>query len=209
MHSMSRIITRALLLTALLAGPGCVLTPEIVGETLSISDSGASEDSLSTTGEDPGATVTTAQDDTASPPSGVYGSPCDLQGFPPVLNYTAISPQPACDDGICLLVIDGKYQCTDDGDCEANVGAGSVCDEGDVCDVAPAVLLEDARCTRTCELDEDCPAIPGCTSGATCSPMVVSGELCCQKVCACKDSLYLSGVMSLQMVCDENPEFCA
>ena len=209
MHSMSHIITRSLLLTPVLAAPGCGLTPEIVGETLTMADSGATDDPLATTGDEPGATLTSAQDGTAGPPSGAYGSACDLEGFPPVLNFTAISPQPACDGEICLLVIDEKYLCGSDPECEANVGAGSVCEEDGICSVAPSVLLADARCTQTCETDEDCPAVPGCMSGTTCTSFVVSGELCCQKVCACEDSLYLPGVMSIQSVCDEMPEFCA
>ncbi|PCC70200.1 hypothetical protein SAMN02745121_03479 [Nannocystis exedens] len=204
---MSRIITRSLLLPVALVVPGCPLTPEIIGET--VTTSGASGGSASaTTDDDPGASTTTVPTGTTtSLPSGAYGSACALAGFPPIINHSAITPQPACDGGICLLVIDAKYQCESDLDCETNVGEGVACEEG-YCDVSPAVILEEgSRCTQTCETVADCPEIPGCMSGAICSSFMVSGELCCQKVCGCIDSLYVSGVMSLQMLCDEMPDF--
>lgn len=202
---MPRIITRSLLLTAALLVPGCLQPPEVIGVTITATDSGGA--ASTTTGDGQGASTTTAPDSTTGAPSGAYGSVCELVGFPPVLNFTAISPQPACDGGICLLVIDEKYQCETDLECQTNVGPASSCD-GNICDVSPAVLLEDTRCTQTCETVEDCPEIPGCMTGLICSSFLVSDELCCQKVCGCKDSLFLSGVMSLQMICDEEPEFC-
>ncbi|MFY0532498.1 hypothetical protein [Nannocystis pusilla] len=128
------------------------------------------------------------------------------EGFSSVINYTAISPQPDCDGGICLLVIDEKYQCETDLECQ-NLDPAAKCDEG-LCDVSADVLLDETRCTQTCETVEDCPAIPGCMTGLICSVFLVSDELCCQKVCGCQDSLYVPGVMSLQMLCDEEPDFC-
>ena len=207
-HSMARIITGSLLLVVALLVPGCLQPPEFVGETVTASDSGASGGSLATTsGDDAGASTRTAPGSTTGLPSGAYGSACDLAGAPPILNYTAISPQPACDGGICLLVIDAKYQCEDNLQCQTNVDDASVCDGG-ICTVSPTVLLEDSRCTQPCQTVEDCPEIPGCMTGAICTSFLVSDELCCEKVCGCQDSLYLPGFMSLQMICDEMPEFC-
>ncbi|WP_434418116.1 hypothetical protein [Nannocystis pusilla] len=205
---MSRIIPRSLLFTVALVVAGCPLTPEIIGETVTASDSGAGGSSTSaTTGDGQGVSTTTASGSTTTDlPSGAFGSACELVGFPPVINHSAITPQPACDSGICLLVVDKKYQCESDLDCETNVGDGVACDEG-YCDVSPAVILEGARCTQTCETAADCPEIPGCTSGAICGSFMVTGELCCQKVCGCIDSLYVPGVMTLQMLCDEMPDF--
>lgn len=205
---MSRIILRSRLITFALVVSGCPLTPEIIGETVTATDSGTGGSSVpATTGDEQGASSTSAPSGaTTDLPSGEYGSACSLIGLPPVINHSAISPQPACGGGICLLVIDAKYQCESDLDCETNVGDGVACDE-DYCDVSPAVILEDARCTQTCETAADCPGIPGCTSGAICSSFMVTGELCCQKVCGCSDSLYVPGVMSLQMLCDEMPDF--
>lgn len=202
---MPRIITRSLLLTVALLTPGCLQPPEVIGATITATDSGGA--GSTTTGDGQGASTTTAPDTTTGAPSGAYGSACDLVGFPPVINYTAISPQPSCDGGICLLVIDEEYQCETDLECQMNVDPASSCD-GNICDVSAAVLAEDTRCTQTCETVEDCPPIPGCMTGLICSSFLVSDELCCQKVCGCKDSLFLSGVMSLQTICDEEPDFC-
>ncbi|MCY0993506.1 hypothetical protein OV203_40585 [Nannocystis sp. ILAH1] len=206
---MSRTLTRSRLLTVALLVPGCLRPPEVIGTTITATDSGgASGGPLSTTtGDDQGASTTTAPASTTGIPSGAYGSACDLVGFPPVINYTAISPQPNCDGGICLLVIAEKYQCEDDIDCQMNLDPAAKCDEG-LCDVSASALLDETRCTQTCETVEDCPPIPGCVNGLICSVFLVSDELCCQKVCGCTDSLFLSGVMSLQMLCDEEPDIC-
>jgi hypothetical protein len=201
---MSRILTRSLLITAALVALGCPLTPEIIGETVTATDSGSVS---ATTRDEQGASSTSAPSGaTTDLPSGAFGSACNLVGFPPVINHSAITPQPACDSGICLLVIDKKYQCESDLDCATNLGGGLACDE-DYCDVAPAVILKDAHCTQTCETAADCPELSGCTSGAICSSFMVTGDLCCQKVCGCIDSLYVPGVMTLQMLCDEMPDF--
>ncbi|MDC0722052.1 hypothetical protein [Nannocystis bainbridge] len=199
---MARVLTRSLLVTVALIVAGCPLTPEFVGATITTTDSGASgEPVATTTGPDEGASTTTAPGDTTGLPGGAYGSVCELVGSRPIINFTAISPQPACDGGICLLVIDKAYQCEADPDC----GADAPCDGG-ICSVSKAMLAEGQRCTQGCEAVADCPPIPGCMTGATCSTVLVSDELCCQKVCVCKDSAYLPGLESLQMLCDEEPE---
>ncbi|MCY1005156.1 hypothetical protein OV079_06130 [Nannocystis pusilla] len=201
---MPRIIHRSLLLTVALLVPGCLRPAEVIGATITATDG---EGTLSATTDDgQGASTTTVQDSTTGLPSGAYGSACSLKGFPPILNATAISPQPDCDGGICLLIIDEKYQCELDVDCQ-DLDPAAKCDEG-LCDVSADVLLDETRCTQTCETVEDCPEIPGCMTGLICSVFLVSDELCCQKVCGCKDSLYVPGVMSLEMLCNEEPDWC-
>lgn len=205
MRPMSRILTRSLLLTVALSAAGCLLTPESIGETLPTGDAqGAS----TTTGESitTGDDITTGEGVTTGVAEGAYGSSCQVLGFPPVLNHAAISVQPACDGGICLTIIAGA--CETDLECETDVGEGSVCGEDGTCTATPALIAEHSRCTRSCETVADCPAIPGCATGSTCSTVVVSGELCCEKVCLCNDHAFLPGIMSLQELCDEQSDLC-
>lgn len=209
MRPMSRFITRSLLLTVALTAAGCPLTPEIIGETITTTSDAQGGSTTTgqgvptTTGQD----ATTGQTTTTGVSDGAFGASCQLLGFPPVLNHTAVSSQPACDGGICLTII--AETCGTDLECEVNVGEGSVCDTDGICTVTPALVAKHSRCTQTCEIVEDCPAIPGCMSGTSCSTVVVSDELCCQKVCLCNDYAYLPGIMSLQELCDDEPGLCA
>lgn len=210
---MPRSFSRPLLLIVALTGAGCPLTPEIVGETLPTT--GDAQGASTTTGGDTtageGVTTgdgpTTGQTTGAGGADGAYGSSCRLMGSPPVINHTAVSPQPACDGGICLTII--ADECANDLECEVNVGEGSTCDVEGICTVTLALVDKHSRCTQTCETVEDCPAIPGCATGITCSAVVVSGELCCQRVCLCDDDAYLPGIMSFQELCDDEPGLCA
>lgn len=204
------------LLAVALAGPGCLLPPEIVGSTITTSAGGETdklpgssasatlpgEGLTSTSGSEPSTSATTG------PAGAAYGSACELVGLGPDIQFTSISPQPSCEDGICLLVYDqsrpgcaSDLQCTDEDD-------GPCADNG-VCNLSPAFLEANARCTRTCESVADCPPIPGCQTGLTCGTMTVLGELCCQRVCACNDLLEPAAPASLDMLCALDPEQCS
>jgi hypothetical protein len=194
----------ALLLAVAAVAPACVLSPEFVGATLTEAASNASAVSA-TTVVDEGSSVgsTTVGEDvtttgtgsgagttTEAPAAGAYGSFCELAGITYDPQRTVIVPQPDCDGGICLLVSDdGPLACNFDLEC-AEEAEGSACGQNGLCDLPPAFLEANTRCTRTCEHDEDCPDLPGCTTGFRCATITFLGPLCCQKVCACKDHLH-------------------
>lgn len=194
---------RALLLAASSLASACVLTPEVIGETLTNTDAGTGETDVAGASDSVGTT-------SAGPGSGAYGSPCALVGAPKDLQITAISPQPACDAGICLLVDDhAPWVCEVDASCEVDEGPGSVCGDNGLCNLTPSFVEDNARCTETCELDTDCPQIPGCVEGVACATITNIGALCCAKVCACKDYLNPTQAATAEANCIADPDFCA
>jgi hypothetical protein len=48
-----------------------------------------------------------------------------------------------------------------------------------------------ALCTASCESDDDCDAAPTatCPSGFACAVPLTVGELCCKRLCTCRDGL--------------------
>lgn len=199
MRSLSHLLRRALLLASSLLAPACVLTPEVIGDTLTGASTGetgvGATDGVGTT--------------SAGPESGAYGSPCALVGAPKDLQITAISLQPACDAGICLLVNDrGPWVCEEDASCAVDEGPGSVCGENGFCNMTPSFVEENTRCTATCEVDTDCPELPGCVAGPACATITNIGELCCAKVCACQDHLNPAQTATAEANCVADPEFC-
>ncbi|SFE34415.1 hypothetical protein SAMN02745121_03929 [Nannocystis exedens] len=213
---------RPLLLAFALTAAACPLPPDFVGETL---PERTSSDSASVTGPETGMSVTTvAQDPTTTTTggttatsdetgasttagAGAYGSFCELVGAEPDLQRTVIVPQPACDGGICLLVSDGApLACMTDVEC-ADEAEGSVCAGNGLCNLSPAFIEANARCTRACETDDDCPAVPGCADGLRCAPITLTGDLCCQRVCACKDHLSAVQANEAEVLCTQ-PRTC-
>jgi hypothetical protein len=203
----------------------CPLPPDFVGETLPERTTG---DATAVTGAETGVSVTTVVEDptTTTPggstttgdetgastatgsPASAYGSFCELVGAGPDLQQTVIVPQPECDGGICLLVSDaGPLACTLDEQCEEEA-AGSVCAGNGLCNLSPAFIEANARCTQLCETDEDCPAVPGCATGLRCTPITLLDSLCCQRVCACKDHLSDPQADSIEATCAGDPELC-
>lgn len=212
MHSNTHAFLRPLLLVVALT-PACVLTPDLIGETLTGLAGGDHDDHTTaygetgTTGDEHGASETSLD-----PAPDSYGAACELAGVGPDIQRTEVVPQPACDGGICLLVSDdAPLACEpgDDASCELAEGPGSVCGANGLCGLTPAFVEANARCTETCEVDTDCPPIPGCMTGTTCTTVTLIGELCCQKVCACNDHIFPAQVEDMQATCDADPELCS
>ncbi|WAS99265.1 hypothetical protein [Nannocystis punicea] len=205
----------ALLLAVAAVAPACVLSPEFVGATLTEAASNGTAASATTVVEEGASvssttaveSVTTGTPTTSAtsgvPAAGAYGSFCELAGITFVPESTVITPQPECDGGICLVVSDdGPLACDFDFEC-AEEAEGSVCAPSrGFCTLSPAFLEANTRCTQTCELDEDCPDLPGCATGFRCATITFLGPLCCQKVCACKDHLY-------DLQADDADAYCA
>lgn len=214
-----RALSRSSLLAVALAGPACLLPPELVGTTITTTTSTSDEltgagSSAGTTTSAEGLTSTSGLEPSTSttsavPPSGAYGSFCELVGVGPDLQITAILLQPACDGGICLIVSDaGPFVCDGDPDCMEEA-EGSVCGQNGLCNLSPAFIEANARCTQACGVDGDCPAIPGCQTGVTCATITLIGELCCQKVCACNDHLNPAQADDAETICDDDPGLCS
>ncbi|MCY1004048.1 hypothetical protein OV079_00375 [Nannocystis pusilla] len=198
---------------------GCVLTPEVVGESLS-TDGPVSISSVGTEGSATDITATTEYNESAGtessvtnisattlvvetgaiePEPGEYGGPCEL-AFDYPIEAKAVTPQPDCDGGICLFMWDQEPPgCTDDSDCAA---PWATCG-GTHCILDQEVVASESRCTQTCDEDADCPVIPGCAQGPACVPVTRLGELCCVKMCACSDHLSVGEWKSLAQECQE------
>lgn len=193
---------------------GCVLTPEVVGESLStdgpVSNTTPGTEGATTDGNDSVGTessvtnvsVTTLVSESGTthvPGEGEYGGPCEL-AFDYPIEAKAVTPQPDCDGGICLFMWDQEPPpCTDDSDCPA---PWATCG-GTHCILDQDVVASESRCTQSCEEDSDCPVIPGCAEGAVCVPVTKLGELCCAKMCACSDHLSVGEWQSLAQQCQE------
>lgn len=191
-------------LLAALWGAACVLDPEFIGATLTTT--------ATITASETGATVPTTGDEGASatssaPSEGAYGVPCELVGVELALLDTWVTLQPACDDGICALVQDELRVCQTDEQCTQD-DPGSACSFGTFCELSPAFIAANSRCTRTCEVVDDCPAMQGCKAGVTCSVLTLSGDLCCQKMCVCLDHLNPVLQAANQTTCNNEPEPC-
>ncbi|WAS90657.1 hypothetical protein [Nannocystis punicea] len=211
---MSRVIIRSLLLAVVLAGTACPLAPEYVGATLTTGGSGMSVDTLGDsepTSLDPGMSVTTdggVSSTSMDPALTPYGSSCELVGLGADIVFTALSLQPLCEGGICLLVHDVPApQCEEDAECAAQT-EGSVCEQHGLCTVPSAFVEANSRCTQTCATDEDCPDIPGCATGVSCTIFINIGDLCCQRVCGCNDHRYPPYEESMEDICAKYPEQC-
>lgn len=217
MHSMSQPITRSLLLAVMLVAPACILTPEIIGETLTTAASGENDDSAtsvdepSTTGtaESTSSASVGASSTSAAPQDGAYGSACTIEGLNPNAQFSALTQDPACDGGICLVVNnEAAPACDGDPDC-IDQGEGATCGENGICHRESAFIEENTHCTQTCEVAEDCPAIPGCMTGVSCSVFsLLDDELCCKKICACNDRLDFELVKNFETACIDNPGMC-
>ena len=78
--------------------------------------------------------------------------------------------------------------CESDAQCSGDARLSGTCGEFQ-CEVAQTWGEAHTTCTRTCEVDTDCPAVPGCVQGPVCTPIAKLGSLCCQKICGCRDEL--------------------
>ncbi len=210
MHALPRILPIPLIA----ALSGCVLDPEVIGATLPTAapdGPGDVGDASATNAGSDGETGTTdpttgedgVSDTSAAPEPGAYGGSCELAGlmYPPL--DTDVTPQPACEGGICSLVQDDLKVCQTDEQCP-----DSVCSGNTFCELSPAFIAANSRCTRTCESVDDCPPMFGCQTGVTCTVLTISGDLCCVKMCACRD--HISGILQAanQSTCVSEPEVC-
>ena len=213
---------------------GCVLTPEIVGESLSTDGPVSNSDGMTTTesggsaGTESSVTHVSATTDgnvsvgtegpvtnvsvtTLVSESGTTYVPGEGEyggpcelAFDYPIEAKAVTPQPDCDGGICLFMWDQEPPGCTD---DSDCPAPWATCGGTHCILDQDVVASESRCTQTCEEDSDCPVIPGCAEGAVCVPVTKLGELCCAKMCACGDNLSVGEWKSLEQECQE-PGFC-
>ena len=192
---------------------GCDLKKEVVGETLP----GAATDDGSTSVDATDSGVTTDPPTTGAPD----GAPCEL-GPPEVFEEGAmpeptagieygggpiVTPGPACAGEVCLYGASfDPPNCESDAQCAGDERLLGSCGEFQ-CDVDPAWGEAHTTCTRTCEVDTDCPAVPGCVEGPVCTAISKLGSLCCQKVCGCRDELYEGFLDFIRIDC-ESGHYC-
>ncbi len=203
-----------ILSTVALSGAACVLDPETIGEAVSGSSTGDSQGVTDTKGSSTGSTDAT--DTTMGGGSGgggdsstggdaiPYGAPCELEGLAlGKIQVTAISPQDACDGGVCLFPFgDAVVSCEEDAECSAQPPYVS-CGEGGLCVLDPDYVAAESQCTQACQSDDECPEVPGCESQTACVPMATLGPLCCEKVCACLDNFDSGDVEIKTLMCEE------
>jgi hypothetical protein len=205
---------------SLLALGGCDLKRELVGETLPDVASSGSDTGDATHGDptDGVALTTTAGPTTGAPD----GAPCELgpievweEGNPPEPgappDYHAgpvVTPGPACAGEVCLYgVADKPTLCDADAGCVGDDRLAGTCSEP-FCEVDPAWAEAHTTCTRRCEVDTDCPAVPGCTEGPVCAAVSKLGSLCCQKVCGCRDGLEQGFLQDIAADCSNLGDDC-
>ncbi|HEY0137009.1 MAG TPA: hypothetical protein VGB85_23160 [Nannocystis sp.] len=207
-HACKLLVSFSLLLLG-----ACDLKPEVIGATLPDAE-GASTTGDPTTG-DP--TSTTTEPTTGAPD----GTPCQLgppeaweegkmpePGAPIVYDGGRIvTPGPDCAGDVCLYAADViPPDCEDDAACVGDPRLTGTCGEFR-CDVDPAWGEAHTTCTRLCEVDTDCPVIPGCVEGPVCNVITKLGSLCCQKICACRDELSEGSLEAVEFDCNQDM-FC-
>ncbi|MCY1053527.1 hypothetical protein [Nannocystis sp. SCPEA4] len=211
----SRHPSLALFLVLVTVAPACVLTPELVGETLTEGGDSATTTSAGTAAS---VTITTATDSAGQPNPLLYGQPCELvaevweeTADPPDEDdvaqpmASALSVSEQCVSGMCLLIYD-DYQLID---CETDADCGKpelICAGSGHCALAPEYVAEHTRCTQACETAADCPDIPGCQTGVSCVIVSRLGANCCRPVCACNDQLSVGRSEELAAICAYDPE---
>ncbi|WAS91012.1 hypothetical protein [Nannocystis punicea] len=193
-------------ISSLLFG-GCVLTPEVIGESLSTDGPATNVSASSAWSDTDGNAATSATSlvptDGGGPAEGEYGAPCELE-LDHSIEARAVSLQPDCDGGICLFQWEQQPPwCADDSDCE---GPWSTCN-GTRCVLDQEFVVSESFCTSPCDGHADCPPIPGCGTGAVCVPLTTIGDLCCQKTCACADLVDLAETEQIEQDCAQ-PDAC-
>lgn len=190
-------------LSLLLLG-GCDLKREVVGETLPGAESSGSDTGGATDGTSSATGPVTTDDPTTGAPD---GTPCELgppesfeEGNPPdpnpdpdaPLDYNAgpiVVASTACAGEVCLYGVHTEVTtCEGDAECMGDDRLAGTCGEFG-CDISQAWGEAHTTCTSKCEVDSDCPALPGCNAGPVCAPLSKLGSVCCQKVCGCRDEL--------------------
>jgi len=205
-------------LALILATPACLLTPDVIGETLTEGQ----QESHSTATDGSGPVTTSATTEVSDNPNPLaYGQPCEL-GPPEAWEETSdppdeddiVQPQATvlsvseqCVSGMCLLSYDDQVPI----DCETDADCGDpelACADFDQCVLTPAYVAEHARCTQTCDSAADCPAIPGCETGVSCAIVSLLGQNCCQPVCVCNDRHSVGRSETLAAQCAQGFEGC-
>ena len=202
-------------LSLLLVG-ACDLKPEFVGATLPDAGGASTTDDTTTgnttgdaptgdaTGSSPGATTTAAPD----------GTPCELgpaeaweetampdPDAPIEYNVLTVTQSTDCAGGVCLFAAHvNPPSCKNDSECAGDVRLTGICGEFQ-CEVDTAWGEAHTTCTSTCEVDTDCPVVPGCVEGPICTVVSKLGSQCCKKLCACRDELSEGDLENVEWDC--------
>lgn len=157
----------------------------------------------------------------AACPKGDVGAPCNHGDVEPPRDKIVTFPALACNDLLCVYADEREppnITCTQDAQCNA------VSDDGKTrfqcvnqqCVLASTFVLERSMCSKTCNTDEDCKdgglgkqvlaKETSCSSGFSCAAIMTLGELCCQKLCVCKDDLSPGTVDKVAGECDKFPK---
>lgn len=147
------------------------------------------------------------------------GAPCNHGQLDPPTTATVTFPALACDQLLCVYAEDDEPPqdpCEAHAECNPDGGDRFRCEQGS-CVLASTRVLERSMCSQTCESDVDCAggaANTACESGFACARIQSFGELCCEKLCVCRDDLDVAGIAqrdeqcengTLMGCCDEDP----
>jgi hypothetical protein len=148
------------------------------------------------------------------------GAPCNHGALEPPRTPTVTFPALSCDQLLCVYASSDEPPVTPCGsaaDCNA-IGAPDrfECLDG-ACEVAATHVLSRSMCSRRCDSDADCEGGDlgtACETGFRCARIQSLGDLCCEKLCVCRDDLdEISAVMRedacatgrLEGCCDRDP----
>lgn len=154
---------------------------------------------------------------------GDVGAPCNHGSIEPPPSSVVTFPALSCDDLLCVY---GEEKTIPTVDCQVDADCNStgaeqffecVIDEGDTegsCTLALEYVLRRSMCSKRCESDDDCKDTgvtqrpiakeTACRTGFACARIMKLGELCCEKLCVCKDEL--PNTSELDMGCANNTQ---
>lgn len=154
----------------------------------------------------------------AACPKGDVGAPCNHGDVDPPASQVVTFPALSCNDLLCIYADDKPAPtapCMDDNACNAGSDDGKIrfqCVESK-CVLASQFVLERSMCSKICGSDEDCQdggigkqvlaKESSCEAGFSCVQIQKLGELCCQKMCVCKDDLSEGTIEEVATYCNE------
>jgi len=119
----------------------------------------------------------------------------------------------ACDELLCVYAEDHTPPidpCDSDDDCDLTGDQHFRC-ENEKCSLSPTYVLSRSMCSKVCSSDADCEdgyRDTNCESGFACAFLQVTGEFCCEKVCACRDELNLTRSLEIEGICAQGDLIC-
>jgi hypothetical protein len=149
---------------------------------------------------------------------GDVGAPCNHGRIEPPQDKLVTFPALTCDDLLCVYAEEPQVPeggCTTNAEC--NVMDPTVqrfeCDpDTSTCRLSLQHVLARSMCSKRCETESDCEdggigeqvlaESTACQSGFTCASIQTLGELCCERLCVCRDDLNQATASQISADCE-------